>query len=160
MKRLQQEWESCQRSGNSISVVMADIDWFKRINDQYGHDAGDAVLRECADILRQNCRQGDVLARLGGEEFILIHLNTRLDEVIASTERLREAIAGAAVQYMGEELKLTMSFGVAERQSQHQSIDDLMRAADGALYKAKEAGRNRVIADHPTGPGADRRVAG
>lgn len=160
MKRLQQEWEACQRSGNTLSVVMADIDFFKAINDKHGHDAGDAVLRECAEILRQNCRQGDVLARLGGEEFILIHLNTSVDEVVASTERLRVAIEEAEVIHLGKSLKVTMSFGVAERIVQHDSIDDLMRAADGALYEAKETGRNTIVAHIPPGPSLDQRAAG
>ena len=160
MQRLQQEWEACQRTGQTLSVVMADIDLFKRINDQFGHDAGDAVLRECADVLRQNCRQGDVLARLGGEEFILIHLNTGVDEVVASTERLREAIEQAAVNHLGQTLKVTMSFGVAEKQAQHETIDDLMRSADSALYKAKENGRNAVVAFIPPGPSLDQRAAG
>jgi two-component system cell cycle response regulator len=160
MQRLQQEWEVCQRSGNNLSVVMADIDLFKRINDEFGHDAGDAVLRECADVLRQNCRQGDVLARLGGEEFILIHMNTGIDEVVASTERLREAIEQTIIQHLGENLRVTMSFGVAEKQVQHDSIDDLMRSADSALYQAKEGGRNAVISQTPPAPGTDKRAAG
>ncbi len=160
MKRLQQEWEGCQRTGNTLSVVMADIDFFKAINDEHGHDAGDAVLRECAEILRQNCRQGDILARLGGEEFIFIHLSTCMDEVIASTERLREAIEQAAVIHLGKSLQVTMSFGVAERLVQHDTIDDLMRAADRALYEAKETGRNKVVAHQPPGPNMDQRAAG
>ncbi|MCA9002572.1 MAG: GGDEF domain-containing protein, partial [Planctomycetes bacterium] len=157
MTRLQQEWEASQRSGNPLSVVMADIDYFKRINDEFGHDAGDAVLKRCAEILRNNCRQGDVLARLGGEEFILIHIGAVQEEVVASTERLREAVERAVISHLGQELKVTMSFGVAERNARHHSIDDLMRSADGALYRAKEEGRNRVVGDERN---RDQRAAG
>ncbi|MCP5021107.1 MAG: diguanylate cyclase [bacterium] len=160
MQRLQQEWEGCQRTGNTLSVVMADIDFFKRINDKHGHDAGDAVLRQCADILRQNCRQGDVLARLGGEEFIIIHLNAGVSEVVASTERLRIAVEDAVFVHLGASLKMTMSFGVAEKIIQNDSIDDLMRAADGALYEAKESGRNAIVAFRPPGLNPDQRAAG
>ncbi|MEZ6018967.1 MAG: diguanylate cyclase [Planctomycetota bacterium] len=160
MTRLQQEWDSCVRTGRPMSVAMMDIDFFKRVNDNYGHDAGDAVLKKCADVLRNKVRRGDVLARLGGEEFLLIHIGADIKEAVASTERLREAIEAIVMQHNGQELRVTMSFGVAQRNARHDTIDDLMKDADDALYEAKDAGRNRVIAHRPPeGPQGMHRAA-
>ena len=89
MKRLKQEWEAARRTGRPLSVIMCDVDHFKRVNDEHGHDTGDAVLREVARVLRSSGRASDVLCRLGGEEFIVI--NTATD--VATTERAAEVCA-------------------------------------------------------------------
>ena len=160
MTRLQEEWENATRTNRPLSVAMMDIDFFKRVNDQHGHDAGDAVLVHCAEVLRAGVRRGDVLARLGGEEFLLIHVGASLDEAHATVERLREAVEAIIVKHHNERLSITMSFGVAERSGRHGSIDDLMKDADNALYEAKEQGRNRVVLHRPeSGDGEFRKGA-
>ncbi|HPF13987.1 MAG TPA: diguanylate cyclase [Planctomycetota bacterium] len=160
MNRLQEEWENALRTDHPLSVAMMDIDYFKRVNDDFGHDAGDAVLKECAEVLRHNMRRGDVLARLGGEEFLLIHVGASLEEAAAGCERLRAAVEQIRVPYQGSELMVTMSFGVAEKRPGQETIDDLMKDADNALYDAKDQGRNRVIAhEPPQDEGSIRRAA-
>lgn len=157
MNRLQEEWENATRMQRPISVAMMDIDFFKRVNDQYGHDAGDAVLVHCAEVLRNGVRRGDVLARLGGEEFLLIHVGATLEEARKTVERLRTAVEEIVIKHHPEELRITMSFGVAERSPEHETIDDLMKDADNALYQAKEQGRNRVVLHRPAPPDGELR---
>jgi diguanylate cyclase (GGDEF)-like protein len=144
MQRLKQEWDSSTRTGQALSVIMCDIDHFKHINDEAGHDVGDAVLREVACILGYNSRSGDVLARVGGEEFLSINVSCDRTKAVACAERLRRAIAESLFSYEGLARKVTMSFGVAQRTPKMTNIDNLIKAADEALYLAKNGGRNRV----------------
>jgi len=124
---------------------MLDIDHFKRINDVHGHDAGDRTLVAVADQLRSTCRQGDLVARWGGEEFVMLLPETQGDQAHALAERLREAFAGTAVALgNGGSTTFTASFGVAVR-SDATSLEDVLRASDAALYAAKDAGRDRVV---------------
>ncbi len=146
ISRLKQEWEATSRSGRPLSATMADIDHFKRVNDLYGHDVGDMVLREAAAVLRGQCRQADFLCRLGGEEFLVIHVDSDLEGAVRAAERLRREIEQHRIRTEGYDGTITMSMGVAQRSGEMRSIDDLLKLADQALYEAKSTGRNRVVA--------------
>jgi len=137
-------------SGLSISLIMLDIDCFKAVNDTYGHDAGDMVLREIALLLKQNVRAQDVVARYGGEEFIIIIPGAEADTAVGLAERLRERIAAAEMIYETERIHVTASLGVAEEIcSPDFQVERLVKNADAALYGAKNAGRNRVVLYSP-----------
>ncbi len=144
--RLQDQWQHSVRLHEPMAVVMCDIDKFKSVNDQYGHQAGDAVLKEIAHILKTEAREIDRVGRYGGEEFLLILPGTVLDAAVTFAERLREKVENHTFAYEGGTLRRTMSCGVAA--SPHPKVKDqeaLVRAADDALYVAKETGRNRVV---------------
>jgi diguanylate cyclase (GGDEF)-like protein len=135
-----------KRYGRALSVIIADLDHFKRVNDTWGHEAGDFVLKEASDILKKGLRSSDLLGRHGGEEFALLLPETPPDQAAMVAERLRAMIAQVPIQIPGgTSLTLTASFGVAgmERVTED-TIDFLIRAADQAMYEAKAAGRNCV----------------
>jgi two-component system cell cycle response regulator len=145
-ERLHDMWQHSVRLHESIAVVMCDIDKFKTVNDTYGHQAGDSVLKEFAQLLKGKAREIDRVGRYGGEEFLLILPGTVLDAAVTFAERLREEVETHTFSYAGGTLRRTMSCGVAA--SPHPKVKDqeaLLRAADDALYVAKETGRNRVI---------------
>ncbi|MFN0243084.1 MAG: diguanylate cyclase [Planctomycetota bacterium] len=144
MKRLEQEWESSLRTGRPLSVIMIDIDHFKQVNDVYGHDIGDVVLKETAGVLRSSTRQGEDPARLGGEEFIVVCTNTNAEQARACAERLRVAVESHHIQVPGYDSRVTVSLGVAERVDGLRNSSMLLKAADEAVYAAKSGGRNRV----------------
>jgi diguanylate cyclase (GGDEF)-like protein len=127
--------------GMPASIVLFDIDHFKKINDQYGHDEGDKVLVNLANLVRQQIREGDYLARWGGEEFLVVCTHTRLKGACALAEHLRQSIENTI---LSEETRITSSFGVAEINSGF--LEQWIKRADEALYQAKESGRNKVIA--------------
>lgn len=131
-----------------ISVLMTDIDRFKLINDTYGHDCGDHVLREFAQRLRGNLRGIDLACRYGGEEFVVVMPDTDAKVAGIVAERIRGAIAGAPFDCGRQDvLQVTVSVGVATMLSSDRSVDDLVKRADMALYEAKSAGRNRVVSN-------------
>lgn len=146
-RRLEEEMERARRYGTSLSVIMLDIDHFKRINDTFGHLAGDAVLREVAQILRNGVRRTDVVARYGGEEFCIVSPDCRLPEAVALAERLRGKVEGHPFRVPGldQPLKVTVSAGVAEFPGDARSKPELLDCADSALYEAKRRGRNCVV---------------
>ena len=146
MNRLKQEWDGALRSGQPLSVLMVDIDHFKRVNDVFGHDTGDVVLRETAQVLRAKSRSGDALCRLGGEEFLSINIGCGLDEAIVCAERLRVAIEAMVIDHGEFDGNVSISVGVAECTADMVGVDDLLKAADEGLYVAKERGRNQTIA--------------
>ena len=152
MSRLEQEWDAAQRLSRPLSVIMIDIDKFKRINDEFGHDVGDHVLKSTANALRAHTRRGDVVCRLGGEEFLVINVNSDVNGALMCAERLRSAVEANAISYEGFQGHVTVSLGLAERSSAPHGIDALLRAADQAVYAAKAAGRNTIRhADGPDG---------
>ncbi|MEE2940014.1 MAG: diguanylate cyclase [Planctomycetota bacterium] len=156
MKRLKQEWETARRTGRPLSVIMCDIDHFKRVNDEHGHDTGDVVLREVAGVLRTSGRTSDVLCRVGGEEFIVIHAATDIGTTERAAERLREAVARLSIDHGTYQSGVTLSLGVAQRLPGMAGIDELIKAADEALYAAKASGRNRTcVAGRPDGGSLD-----
>lgn len=144
MKRLKQEWETARRTGRPLSVIMCDIDHFKRVNDDHGHDTGDVVLREVALTLQAHGRASDVLCRLGGEEFLVINVATDEETTMRAAERLRSAVARHQIVHGTFARPVTLSLGVAQMTPDMESIDDLIKASDEALYRAKESGRNKV----------------
>jgi two-component system cell cycle response regulator len=144
MERLAQEWAEAERGHRPLCVLTLDIDHFKTVNDNHGHDAGDAALRQFADILRNFSRTPDVPCRFGGEEFLLIAPDTRLDGARQLAERIRLAVQHKTLVADGVSLHLTVSIGVAEKTARHTTVDQLIKASDEALYLAKQRGRNRV----------------
>jgi diguanylate cyclase (GGDEF)-like protein len=145
-ERLHEMWQHSVRLHEPIALIMCDIDKFKSVNDEYGHQAGDAVLKEFAKLLKDEAREIDRVGRYGGEEFLLILSGTVLDAAVTFAERLREKVAGHTFTYTGGTLRRTMSCGVAS--APHPLVKDqeaLLKASDDALYVAKETGRNRVI---------------
>jgi two-component system cell cycle response regulator len=131
--------------GNPVSVLLCDIDHFKKVNDIHGHAAGDDVLREFGRRLRENIRPTDLACRYGGEEFVVIMPDTNQALAQATGERLRQIIAADLFAInRGDELKVTMSGGVSTIAPPGDTIDALLKRADDALYRAKSAGRNRI----------------
>ncbi len=150
---LNMELSRAERNGTSVAVIMADLDYFKKINDTYGHQAGDAVLRETANRMRQSVRPYDGFARYGGEEFLIVL--PRCDETFGAdiAERLRNSLAGKPIQIEDGELEVTISVGVVARQGTAcVDADTLIQKADEALYLAKAAGRNCVMIAPPEKP--------
>jgi len=132
-------------SGPAYAVIMADIDRFKRVNDAYGHAAGDRIIAAVSQVLSQNVRSTDAVVRWGGEEFLIALPGTGLDDALELAERIRLAVADCHDAEVG---RVTLSLGVAAWQPEGTEIDTVNRA-DQALYAAKQQGRNRVVADHP-----------
>ena len=135
---------SSSRDHGSTSIVMMDLDKFKSINDNYGHQAGDQFLILFASVLRRCFRPTDIIARVGGEEFIAVLPRTTLEESRAAAERLRVAIELESIDYEDEEIRATVSIGVSSSENGYSSFDELYTVADRALYHAKSNGRNRV----------------
>ncbi|MBY5810221.1 PleD family two-component system response regulator [Rhizobium leguminosarum] len=134
--------------GRPLSVLITDIDRFKHVNDTYGHDGGDEVLREFSSRVRSTIRGADLACRYGGEEFVVVMPDTSPEIAAAVAERLRAAIENAPfmLKHSGEALNVTASFGIASRIASVLTPDQLMKQADLALYEAKNTGRNRVVA--------------
>ena len=144
-QRLSQELADSRRHGKPLTVALLDLDHFKKLNDGYGHQAGDLVLCELTSIVSRELRQHDVLARYGGEEFALILSGTASDDGLQLGERLRGLIANAEFVYKEQQLPVTISLGLATFPEDGDDPMALLRSADKALYRAKEAGRNRVV---------------
>ena len=137
---LAREIERVKRHNQQLSIIIFDIDRFKKVNDRYGHSAGDYVLKTIADIVRESIRKIDYFVRWGGEEFMIISSETNLKEVSALAERIREIIESSTFKDVG---KVTVSFGVTEFRA-NDTEDSLIKRADDAMYEAKKKGRNRV----------------
>ncbi len=137
------EIERADRYHHQVAVAMVDADRFKDINDHFGHETGDQVLRSLADLCRATLRKTDALGRLGGEEFAILFVETGLPEVEAVTKRVVAAVANLVIERGGARVPVAISAGVAER-TEGEGLESLLRRADAALYRSKEAGRNRV----------------
>jgi diguanylate cyclase (GGDEF)-like protein len=149
MDQLEQAWSAASRTGFPLAVMVVDIDHFKHINDNYGHAAGDKVLREAAATLRASARREDSVCRIGGEEFLVICPNTGLKAAMQSAERLRATLGAKRIAVGQAESTITASVGVAVREPGTIDMDALVSAADQALYAAKGAGRNQVRSQRP-----------
>jgi len=128
-----------QRYHRSLSFIMFDIDHFKRINDTYGHDIGDSVLKELSQLIQNNIRKCDILSRLGGEEFGILSPETKIEDAYALSEKLRKIVENHTFKYVG---RITISLGITQSM-QGDNIDSIYKRADTALYTAKNRGRNR-----------------
>ncbi|MFG1398087.1 sensor domain-containing diguanylate cyclase [Roseixanthobacter pseudopolyaromaticivorans] len=143
------------RTSDGLGILMADIDHFKRVNDLYGHPAGDAVIRSVAASIGAALRQHDRVARFGGEEFVVLLLNVDRAGMMALAERMRSSIGSNRVTIDGQEIAVTVSFGAALAQPGDRDVDEVIERADLALYEAKNSGRNRIaIADRKPNPRA------
>ncbi|MDO6562447.1 GGDEF domain-containing protein [Amphritea sp. 1_MG-2023] len=141
--QLKSEFGRWSRYGQSFSLAVADLDLFKRINDTYGHQAGDKVLRLVASILKQQSRSTDFIARYGGEEFVILMPGTTAQQALVAVDKIRQAIAQSPFNFHGKPVQITLSIGLTEVQTDD-SEDHLFGRADKALYTAKRLGRNRT----------------
>lgn len=143
--KLDLEVKKSKVTGNPLSLIIFDLDHFKHLNDNYGHDAGDFVLKEKAELLRDNgIRKGDIFARYGGEEFVVLLPKTNLKQAFEIAERLRKLVETHEFVYEGKRLPVTASIGVADYRQGVNTGTDLFKRADSAVYKSKEGGRNQV----------------
>ena len=141
---LERELARARREGPPLTVMMLDIDFFKKLNDTYGHQAGDEVLRRLADLLRKNSRAEDIPCRYGGEEFLLVLPNMGRADALTRAEQWRQEFEAMHITLGQVTMRSTISIGIATFPEQGQTRDTLIEAADKALYDAKHNGRNRV----------------
>jgi diguanylate cyclase (GGDEF)-like protein len=144
LSRLEEEWRAAERLGTPLSVIMVDVDHFKRINDLLGHSQGDAVLQEIGMTMLARIRRADVICRMGGEEFLVINVDSDLEGAMQCAERLRGTVERRGIQGADAQSPITISLGVATRSPDMSSCAELLKAADAALYEAKASGRNAV----------------
>jgi len=143
---LSRELSRARRAGDSVGVILGDIDYFKLVNDTHGHEAGDAVLQKAAEWMSASLRDCDLIGRYGGEEFLIVAPTCGADAIGEVAERIRTGLVGKSVKLCGAEISFTMSLGgVASVAAPAADADGLIRIADTAMYRAKQAGRNRVV---------------
>jgi diguanylate cyclase (GGDEF)-like protein len=145
MEKAREHIEMGRRYQIPLSLILLDIDHFKKINDNYGHRAGDHVLKHLARLLQQHIRQVDTVCRYGGEEFVILLPMVVLEEALTTARRIQHALAQSPVRWETTNLRLTVSMGVAEWLDEQRDIEDLIAEADKALYQAKTSGRNRIM---------------
>lgn len=145
-ERLVSESERAQRHNEPFFLIMADIDYFKRYNDEYGHLAGDELLRRVSAALKEGVRDTDIVSRYGGEEFTIILIHRTKEEVMKAAEEIRKKVASIKMELEEGSTGVTISIGVAGFPEDAAVADKLLNCADEALYKAKGGGRNRVVA--------------
>ncbi len=142
MQLAQNEFERARRYNQVFSVLMMDLDNFKSVNDSEGHAAGDAVIREVGRLMLTGFRQTDICGRIGGEEFVVVLTNTRIDCAWQAAEKFRQTVQKTKVVYGAKEISMTVSIGVASYGNKAESIEEIIRCADKGLYECKAAGRN------------------
>jgi diguanylate cyclase (GGDEF)-like protein len=140
----EQEFERSRRYTRPLSVIMLDIDHFKRVNDTYGHAVGDLVLETLANLVQKSLREVDVFARYGGEEFVILLPETTSIEAQLTAERIRQLISRTPIQSGSNTIEITISFGVVELEDTCRNIEELLDRSDQAMYHSKRTGRNRV----------------
>jgi diguanylate cyclase (GGDEF)-like protein len=133
------------RYGHPLSVIMIDIDHFKSINDAHGHAAGDRVLQQLSQCLRDTARKEDSVCRWGGEEFLMICPSAGIQECSRFAERLRKLVEQIRIQVEGQAIQITISAGVSSWTPDSKHVEQLLGQADVALYEAKNSGRNRIV---------------
>lgn len=143
--------ERARRYNESAALIMLDIDYFKKINDTYGHPAGDFILQQLAQILKKTMRKADWIARYGGEEFIIYMPNTSLEQAFLAANRLRKIIRQSEMVFQEHTIRLSVSVGLSMLKEKD-SLEQLIQKSDDNLYQAKKSGRNRVISDAPMSP--------
>ncbi len=140
----EREFLRAQRYSNDMSVAVMDVDFFKKINDTYGHLCGDYVLKEIAYLAMQTFRKTDIVFRYGGEEIVVILTETSLEKALIPLERLRKSIENYPFNYDAQDIKVTISIGVDAMDEETPNAETLLANADKALYLAKKNGRNRI----------------
>ncbi len=138
-----------KRRGTTLGILMVDIDYFKEVNDTYGHDMGDKVLKEIAKVLVKSVREADLVIRFGGEEFLVLLMDVQSGKSVEIAEKIRKAVESHTIESFGVVLRKTVSVGVSEFPEDSEKIWQCIKYADVALYKAKEMGRNRVVRFRP-----------
>jgi diguanylate cyclase (GGDEF)-like protein len=141
---LQRELTRARRDGHPLSILMGDIDHFKSLNDNYGHQAGDKVLQALGDLLRHHARSSDIPCRYGGEEFVVVLPDMPLEAARQRAELVRRDFADLRITFGGAQLAATLSIGVSVYPGHGKTADELIGVADQFLYEAKQSGRNRV----------------
>jgi diguanylate cyclase (GGDEF)-like protein len=157
LEQLERELNRAQRAGAPLSVMIADVDRFKVINDRYGHPVGDAVLREASQRMQSALRSFDIIGRYGGEEYLIIAPDTDLVGGLAAAERVRQALATKRIRVGDLDLVTTVSIGLACSERGLETPGELVDAADAALYRAKDVGRN-VVSSAPLVSATRRRM--
>jgi diguanylate cyclase (GGDEF)-like protein len=142
---LERELARASREKYPLCIVMMDIDHFKKVNDTYGHEAGDTVLKTLGELVTRQCRQGDFVCRFGGEEFVLVMPNINVEVARTRAESILKAVRELTIPYGVFSLNVTLSMGISRYPGDSMAPRGLVRAADKALYTAKENGRNRVV---------------
>lgn len=150
---VEREIARSRRSGSPLTLIISDLDHFKKINDEYGHQVGDAVLAHTAKVYKKILREEDVLARYGGEEFVAILPGMDISEALSVAERLRHACRDNGLKFGNHLISVTCSFGVSAHENDSTGYEALLKRADEALYLAKESGRDRIVALRPGGLG-------
>ena len=148
-ENLIQEFKRLQRYQHKSTLLMCDIDHFKRVNDTYGHAAGDVVIQAIADAVRNNLRSTDIAGRYGGEEYAVLLVDTTLKQATVLAERLRQSVEALCIAYNGQQLKVTLSLGLAEYHTDMTEHRQWIEAADKGLYQSKANGRNQVTCFTP-----------
>jgi diguanylate cyclase (GGDEF)-like protein len=143
-EKIQEEFAYFLRNGRLFSLVISDIDFFKRVNDTFGHDAGDCLLKSIADVLQESIREFDIVARWGGEEFLFLLPEIDAEGAVILAERIRKRIEEQTYFYGNTELRATMTFGVSSIKADD-TVEDVIKRADTALFDGKRNGRNRVM---------------
>lgn len=144
IEKLENELMNYNDTGNKFSVILADIDYFKNINDSFGHDCGDQVLKRVSQNLRDTVQEKGVLSRWGGEEFLILLPETELDDAMRLAYEMRKICEEKTIDYYELQIPVTLTFGVTSN-GDNETIDDTIRKADYALYEGKNRGRNCVV---------------
>ncbi|MCW9016182.1 MAG: GGDEF domain-containing protein, partial [Kangiellaceae bacterium] len=144
LDRVRLEWSRSLRSKSPISLLLLDLDEFKNINDNYGHDVGDAVLKTVAEILTETLRDADMIARWGGEEFVILLPETELSQAGSVAERVRRKVENSKLAVGDVRIKFTVSIGFSTNRGGDKSFDTLLKLAEQFLSQAKQSGRNKV----------------
>lgn len=142
---IEREFLRAKRYSNDLSIALMDIDFFKKVNDTYGHLCGDYILKEVAYLILENFRKTDMVFRYGGEEILVILTETPLEKAVIPLERLRKSIENYPFNYDGQDIRITISIGAESINPEISDYEELINNADRALYQAKENGRNKVV---------------
>lgn len=148
-------FQTAQRDGLSLTLFLLDLDYFKNVNDAYGHQAGDMLLKYFVETVEKTLRRSDIFARIGGEEFAILISKTNADDAYVFAEKIRSKIESISMEYEGQQISITTSIGMAQNYKTDNACDDVFFRADMALYKAKNEGRNRTCYISPSDESID-----
>jgi diguanylate cyclase (GGDEF)-like protein len=143
--RIEAEWNRAMRCGEPLAFMLLDVDYFKQINDSYGHKIGDSVIKSVADVLIKACRSFDIVARYGGDEFSIVAVNADEATAIKIAQRIRRSLADSAIQIGGKSIRVTTSVGISQCLGENDTVESLIDRADHALLAAKRSGRDRTL---------------